>query len=1139
MELKKIKLHGFKSFCKTTELEIHSGLTGIVGPNGCGKSNVLDGLQWVMGETSYKNLRGSEMDDVIFSGTDTSPSRNFAEVSVVMNNTKNDTEEYEIKRRIERNSGSKYFLNAVEKRARDIQIFFADNSLGAHSVAIVKQGQINQIIESKPYERRKIIEEAAGIGGLHHRKHEAQLRLNATKTNIIRINDIISEISTQLSSLRRQSNQAEKFKSIAAQIRNYEKELIYLDWYNVIKKETFYNEEIEKFEDKLNILKSDIDKFSNQEIKLTAEIDPLINEQQIILQKIQDLNSNELNIKNELQYTIEKIKNNNSQITTIENDISKEKENIKDQNIQLNHISQRKINLTKDIENINRIEKTTFKSSEDASNNYKILEEKYNISLSEAIAQRTDKSNIEIFIERLENEISNSNIDIDNLDKELASIESKRKDGNKKKFRISELNNIKNQISEHEKELSKCLATIENASIEEQGLLNQKINLEINNKNLASNQSELEEYINSKQKNHAVINDIQIKSGHEEYISKILEDMEDSSLDSKDDKYWLKSPVHESRNKLPKGATPLSEFISNAPAELSNFINNVGVMNDFDHKKILSELSPGQTIISRDGLQVRWDGLITKRKNLTSKDNILIAKKRLSNIKDSLIKNEQSLSIISSKYNNLSNKTKDLKKSELKLRNTWRSLIDKQNNIQEEINIIEKENIDKDEKIISLNSMKQNIIENIVKSKERIKEYNINLTKMKNVSKLEANIEKIKQEFYNAKTLADIKDTNSQNLLKEKREFQKNLEDTLQDEKSWQNRLKISNQHLLDLEKRYDENIRLRDEINETPEKLSKEKLNIEAEINSLKTVEITLSTKIKDLKDEISGIRDSLKSLESNLIIENEKTIETKVQKENIKEKKRELSDKIKINIGDDFEQFNSNDVPSELNRDVIIDKLSKANRQREQIGAVNLTAEKEYSEIRDRFDHLSKERDDLESATKTLESGIIEIDNEARARLSNSFKKVNDNFKLIFEKLFDGGKAELRLDDAEDILESGLDVIAWPPGKKPQTISLLSGGEQALTVIALIIAVFLENPSPICVLDEVDAPLDDTNIKKFCDLLQELSKDSDTKFIVVTHHPYTMSKMDRLYGVTMANKGESSILSVDLGEAENLIIE
>ena len=323
------------------------------------------------------------------------------------------------------------------------------------------------------------------------------------------------------------------------------------------------------------------------------------------------------------------------------------------------------------------------------------------------------------------------------------------------------------------------------------------------------------------------------------------------------------------------------------------------------------------------------------------------------------------------------------------------------------------------------------------------------------------------------------------------------------------------------------------------PEKIKEKQTEIQIELESANRTKQNLQNKLDNYEQEYQKNNEKIKLLESDLMKDSEILIQSRAKMENIEDRKIELNDKIRINLGTDSQDLVINSGPSSMDREKLIGLLSEAYSQREKIGAVNLTASEQFDEKKAQHEELRRENDDLVSATETLQKGIIEIDKEARERLLKSYEKVNMNFKLLFEKLFDGGKAELKLDDNDDILEAGLDIIAWPPGKKPQTISLLSGGEQALTVIALILAVFLENPSPICILDEVDAPLDDTNVKKFCDTLDDLSKSSNTKFLIVTHHPYTMSRMDRLFGITMARKGESVILSVDLNQAEKMVNE
>jgi len=1141
MELKKIKLHGFKSFDKLTEFDILHGLTGIVGPNGCGKSNVLDSLQWVMGETSYKNLRGSEMDDVIFSGTDTSASRNFAEVSVILNSkqnvyvsSNNEIGEYEIKRRIERNSGSKYYINSIEKRAKDVQLFFADHSLGPHSVSIVKQGQINQIIESKPNERRKILEEAAGISGLHHRKHEAQLRLNATKTNIDRISDILNEIGSQLTSLRKQSNQAERFKSIVAKIRQYEREILQLDWYDVQTKETTYTNGISNIEVKINNSKAEINKSSEEAEDIIGKIVPIKVDLQNTQEELQQKNGDELNLKNELQYTVERIKNNKAQIDQIKYDLERETKNTLDQDEQLNYLVAKKNEISNSIDEILKVEKNVIEASTQATKNYKKLESDYNNCLSEIVQKKTERENLETLIHKNNAELKICEDEKIRISQGLKNSETSNTLNKEKYILTTRHKNLDNEIKKILDDVEKCQSIIEILSKAENQIQSKKIDIEIKIKQLINSKDQTEEFINTASKQNTLIDKIQINKGYEEKIAYILSDLENSTFNNNDSQYWI-SQDNKFQEKFSSGIYPLNEIVE-GPNELNNYLNYTGFTNNENIDEIISLLKPGQVVLTSAGIIIRWDGLITKLKPEDKKKNILLAKKELSEKIKSIKEKEIEINSIQFDYEDKVKSLKQERIREIKLRKKWQELVEEKNIIAENSYNIEKQILLQNESIISSASRIESLDQNIKIYRKNIKEYKSRFSSIGNINKLENSLEKIKLDFYNAKTIADIKETSSQNLLREKRELDKNLNDTMKEEVSWKNRNSISINHISELNNRLEQCQLTSGELEKLPNEINKKQLELQNEITKFRDLKNTINENLSRYENKLYKVNTHLKLCENTLIKDNEALIQLKAQKENLDEKKLDLKDKIKIKIGinplnilDDFKS----DL---LDKSIIIEKLSQAIRQREQIGSVNLAAEDEYNEIKVRFDNLSAEKDDLISATDTLQKGIIEIDKEARTRLRESFEKVNNNFKLLFEKLFNGGNAELKINDEEDILESGLEIIAWPPGKKPQTISLLSGGEQALTVIALIIAVFLENPSPVCILDEVDAPFDDNNIKKFCDLLKELSLNSQTKFLIVTHHPYTMSQMDRLYGVTMAKKGESVILSVDLNEAESM---
>ena len=1143
MELKKIKLHGFKSFEKQTELEIKKGLTGIVGPNGCGKSNVLDSLQWVMGETSYKNLRGSEMDDVIFSGTDTSPSRNFAEVSVIMSETTNTSDknkaggdEYEIKRRIERNSGSKYYINSIEKRAKDVQLFFADNSLGPHSISIVKQGQINQIIESKPNERRKILEEAAGISGLHHRKHEAILKLNATRQNIERLTDIIGVVGTEMSSLKRQANQAEKFKAIASQIRDYEKELLKIDWHSIEAKKVELDQNIKDIQDNVKNIKNEIGSLEFENNELGDFMKPIRQEYENLIDDLQQKRSNELNLKNELQYTTEKITTASKQVDQILIDLDREKTNLTDQESQLKDLDSKLSELHKTINDIEKIESNIIQASSDATDSYKMLEKEYNSYLSEVVTMETENKNIDDQIEECHENLKKLSTELENVlkDKSYRGIDdSNEKDrdlfiNKQKKIEeslISALRDI-DQCEENKRKLSQDLEKNKELSL--------ILDFEI--RQSQKTKIELEEYLLTIENPDAVVNKIKITDGFEKKVGRILNDLEISTLKN-GKKFWINTN-QEFDDEFADCITPLADLIE-GPEVINIFLKYTGYTDVNEINKIKELLRPGQQVINANGEMIRWDGFVQKFNTDAENINIPHARKKIIDLGENIQNNEMKLETLKKDAREVSENLEKIINQQSTEKENWKRLIEEQKLVTEKIKELDKKIITEKDLALS-NEIKINSIEENIKINNRnIESLSTKKINKSEIEKAQNTLEKAKQDFYNAKTIADIKEANTQNILREKRDLEKNQKDLIGSRNSWEVRKNQTENYLKDLNQRLNNSKELLKSIESEPEKIKHKQSEIEIELERSTQKKKDLQEKLDANERKYQKNNEKIKSLESDLMKESEMLIQARTKLENLDDKKIELNDKIKINLGINSKDLFDDTSPSSLDREKIIELLSQAYSQREKIGAVNLTASDQYVEKKEYHEELCRENDDLVSATETLHKGIVEIDREARERLQQSYEKVNTNFKLLFEKLFEGGKAELKLDDNEDILNAGLDIVAWPPGKKPQTISLLSGGEQALTVIALILAVFLENPAPVCILDEVDAPLDDTNVKKFCDTLDDLSKNSNTKFLIVTHHPYTMSRMDRLFGITMAKKGESVMLSVDLNQAEKMINE
>ncbi len=797
MEFKKIQLNGFKSFAEKTNFLIEDGLTGIVGPNGCGKSNIVESLRWCMGETSAKSMRGSGMEDVIFSGTSNKPSKNIAEVSISLSNENKDgpfqykeLDEIQIRRKIEKDKGSKFYINDKEVRAKDAQMFFADLSTGAHSPSIISQGRIGALVTAKPVDRRAILEEAAGISGLHARRHEAELRLGAAENNLKRADELRRQQEKQLVGLQKQAEEAAKYKLISEEIKKIEAGLYYLrlrDIENEINLEDQINNdaesEVKKFNDKIEVL--------DKEIYLeTEKVNPIRSKNIENISKIQRLNLELKSLDEENERITEEIAGIKSSLKTIDEDIDREKSIIIDAN----------------------------------SNEKRLKEEKH----------------------------------------ELIEIDSKYYDTEKK-------------------------------SNEDLDAAKNKLNLEID---------KVKELISAKKNDEAI------------------------------------------------------SILDNCKIIIEEYA-------DF--------YSKNQNI---------------KRDSIKRNERIKIIEKEIESWKNLLINSEKMINELNERKQKLIKKFEELEKQP-------QSQAEKKGQISESLRLSEKEKIENEE-----------IIE---------------------------------------KTDIKISNLNS--------ELNKTKEDTIQ---------------------------------------IRERKASSGATIEGLK----------KRKNDLLDRVETEL-GLDENNILE--------------------------------FSNLEKNEeFPDAVTQEELLDEKK---RIREKLGSVNLRADEETEKYESEIKKMEQDRQDLVTAIIKLKESINELNQKGRERLLEAFEKVNRKFNEVYTKLFNGGSAKLELVDSEDPLDAGLELLVSPPGKRLQSITLLSGGEQALTALSLIFAVFLSNPSPICVLDEVDAPLDDANVTRFCNLLNELTKITSTRFIIVTHHALTMSKMDRLYGITMPEKGVSQLVAVDLQKAESMV--
>ena len=857
MEFKKIELTGFKSFVEKTSFFIEKGLTGIVGPNGCGKSNIVEAIRWCMGETSAKSMRGTGMEDVIFSGTANKTSKNIAEVSLILDNSDKDGPiQYKelnsiyVKRRIVKDKGSRYFINDKEVRARDVQTLFADLSTGAHSPSMISQGRIGALVTAKPTDRKAILEEAAGISGLHVRRHESELRLNAAENNLKRADELKRQQEKQLENLKKQALEASKYKLISEEIKKIEAGLYYIKLMEIEKERSSSKEIASEADDEISGLTIEINHNNN-----------LLEEENIKLKPLRDQN---IEILSKLQ----------------------------------------RLNLE-------------FQSLEDEEKRTKT--EKDRLSTSE--------NTIEMDIEREKNIISD------------AQSNEKR------------LNEEKNDLIDTEKKYY---------DLEKQT----QLDLQIATEELKKEQDKLER------------------------ISKNL------SLNSQG-----------------------KEFI--------NYLNNIN--QNLENAKIYLENNEN-------------------KKALDAIDNIILSvKNETKKFKTATEKNS---------INEITELTNKIKLSQEK----YASALSKHHSIQTET----------------------------VRRQARIKNIDVEIQNWKN---LKFNSEKMAKELL-----------------------------------SRVDKIKVEIEIIAKL-----------------PETIAIKKGQLMENTSTTENEKQSLSNQLAQAEVKYQEINKQLKIVEEKMMLARENKARSGATVEGLENRKKDLLGRIKndLNINEKNLLINSNlkDLTTFPNVIEQEDKLDAKKNQREQLGSVNLRADEETEQYKTTINKMEQDREDLVSAIAKLRASINELNQKGRERLLEAFEKVNRKFNEVYTKLFSGGNAKLELIDSDDPLEAGLEMLVSPPGKRLQSITLLSGGEQALTALSLTFAVFLTNPAPICILDEVDAPLDDANVTRFCALLNELTKITTTKFIIITHHALTMSRVDRLYGVTMPEKGVSQLVSVDLEKAEELV--
>jgi len=1149
MKLTRLRLHGFKSFVEATDFLIEPGLTGVVGPNGCGKSNLVEALRWAMGETSYKSLRAADMDAVIFAGSGNRPARNHAEVVMTIDNadrsapsSMNDSELLEVSRRIEREAGSVYRINGKDVRARDVQILFADAATGARSPALVHQGKIGEIIQARPDQRRRVLEDAAGVAGLHARRHEAELRLKAAETNLLRVEDVIGQLASQIDGLKRQARQAIRYREVQAKVRKAEALLFHLRWLQANQdiSESGHTHDL-AVREQAERTRQQAESARIQAIR-ASELPALRENEARAAAGLQRLTNARDMLDREEERAKERAAELDRRLTQFAADIEREQRQLSDADVAVQRLDSEETILKDEIKS--RVEKRSGADAKVSEADAALAAAERTFSeLTTALADLTARrrqfeNNVRTHAERLariDQEIANVGRDVEKLDAETGSL------GN--------LETLAQAMSAAQETLTQSAGTVQSseaahlaARAKLDGSRAPVVEADKRVQRLETEAKTIAKLVNSETKNlwPPIIDGVSVAKGFEKALGAALGDELDAPTDPSAPLRWSNVGVMEDDPALPDGIEALATHV-NAPPELARRLAQIGVVGRERGAELVSRLKTGQRLVSVEGDLWRWDGFVAGAPAPRGAARRLAARARLADIETEL---EQARSDATTKRQALEAAESELKfaaAAESASRESARAA-------QRDADTARERHVAAEREINRHAARRSALAEAQTRlAADRSEAHDAHGVATQAVAELpasdetEAQLATARSGMDEKRQIAAQVRAEAQALAREAELADRRIQAIASERGEWQARKDNATAQIATIETRVGEVKTERTQLDDAPALFAEKRRGIISEIETAEAARReaadALAAAESLMAETDKAARASLEALSAAREATARAEERMEATRRRLEDIEREIRDMLEVEpqqAAAMAEVTPETELPEVASVEADLEKLR---RDRDRLGAVNLRAEEELREIETQHTSLTTERDDLVEAIKKLRTGIQSLNKEARERLLTSFETVNNHFKRLFTELFGGGEAELKLIESDDPLEAGLEIIAKPPGKKPQTLSLLSGGEQALTALALIFAVFLTNPSPICVLDEVDAPLDDHNVERFCNLLHEMTGSTDTRFIIITHNPITMARMNRLFGVTMAERGVSQLVSVDLDGAMKVL--
>ncbi|MDG4908847.1 chromosome segregation protein SMC [Mesorhizobium sp. WSM4898] len=1146
MKFSRLRLLGFKSFVEPGEFVIERGLTGIVGPNGCGKSNLVEALRWVMGESSYKNMRASGMDDVIFSGSGTRPARNTAEVTLFLDNSDrtapaafNDADELQVSRRIEREAGSLYRINGKEARAKDVQLLFADQSTGARSPSMVGQGRIGELIQAKPQARRALLEEAAGISGLHTRRHEAELRLKAAEQNLERLDDVVGELESQIDSLKRQARQASRFKNLSADIRKAEATLLHLRW-------TLAKTQEGEARSALAVATTLVGDRAAAQMAAARE-------QGIAAHRLPDLRDAEaaaaaafqrLSIaKTQIEEEAGRIRSRQAELERrlqqLDADIAREERMVRDNADILERLRAEEAELNSDNAGAAEREATTRAAFEQAGATLSQSEAR----LAALTAERAEAAASRHQIERTLRETAERR---DRFARQLAEVDRELSDI---VARISGLPDPAEKRLLVEDALARLEESELGAIAAEQAVAEARAAESAARPPLQDAKAELQR-IETEARTLAkilnaasgdlfpsVLEQISVERGYETALGAALGEDLDVPLDRSAPVHWGESAVKPGDAALPKGVRSLASVVR-APAQLARRLAQIGIVDAADGRHLQAQLAPGQRLVSRDGALWRWDGLTASADAPTAAAQRLAQKNRLAELDAEAM---QATRVVREAEEALARAEQAMRQASEAERNARQAGRDAQHALDDARNALaeaEKAGGELASRRAALDDARARIVDSHEETQAAFLEAEEILRDAPDLGDLQLQLEQASASVARDRaTLADTRAVHD-GLRREAEARMRRLDAIGTERKNWLERAENASTQIAALGERKAEAEAERERLADAPDEIDAKRRALLSQLSEAEALRQAAGDRLQEAETKQAELDKAATAAIQSLAEARETRVRAEERLTAADERRAEVEARIQEALNTPphlvikhtgLETDDPTPDMAEVER-----QLDRLKIERERLGAVNLRAEEEQRELSDRLEIIVSEREDIIEAIRKLRQAIQSLNREGRERLLSAFEVVNGHFQRLFSHLFGGGTAELQLIESEDPLEAGLEILARPPGKKPQTMTLLSGGEQALTAMSLIFAVFLTNPAPICVLDEVDAPLDDHNVERFCNLMDEMSKTTETRFVIITHNPITMARMDRLFGVTMAEQGVSQLVSVDLQAAE-----